>query len=365
MKYRSSFIICFLWQTLVWTTTALVNHHQVGSQSIFHPQGRAGDSAIHAKIIVPANEDERIISAPTSRREVLQGAVTAALLSTPIALSPGPAIAAAEQRCDPEDVRCQQDGTLAGEAPTGQPIPKVTNKITHVVQMIIDVGERREEAGFIRFGLYGEDCPQSTKQMLLFLTRGISSMDEETLRNSIGLEYGPVSLTESGSVPTIYSGKAVDFGVSSQAKAYAKSRGVRTAGANFVPQDRPAAISEGSTRPHNVAGLISIPYKGIGYGGISSGVSPIDEAYESAFTITADATPAFDGKRRVIGQVIDDPSMQFLSRLASLPVQKGKGSGLLPGTLAGPPLLKVRVREIGVQKVGKQDKKDSGKKKKK
>lgn len=285
-----------------------------------------------------------------------------------VLLSPAePAFAAAEQRCDAEDIRCQQDGKL-GDAPTGRPIPKVTNKITHVVQIIIDVGERREEAGFIRFGLYGEDYPKSTKEMLLFLTRGLSNMDEETLRNSIGLEYAPVTLTESGCVPTIYSGKAVDFGVPSQAKAFAKSRGVRTAGPNFVPQNRPTAIeSEGSARPHNVAGLISIPSKGIGYGGGSG--SSIDEAYESAFTITADATPTFDGKRRVIGQVIDDPSMQFLSRLASLPVQKGKGSnsnGLPAGTLSGSPLLKVRVRqEIGVQKVGDSSSKDKGAKKKK
>mmetsp|Transcript_10763 Transcript_10763/g.26021 ORF Transcript_10763/g.26021 Transcript_10763/m.26021 type:complete len:360 (-) Transcript_10763:1672-2751(-) len=358
--YRYSFITCFLLQALVSTTTALVNRHQRDSQSISCPRDAA---AVDSKIIIPA-QTESIIS--PSRREVLQGAVTAALLSTtPITLSPRPAIAASEQRCDAEDIRCQQDGKLLeGEAPTGRPIPKVTNKITHVVQMIIDVGERREEAGFIRFGLYGEDCKQSTREMLLFLTRGISSLDEETLRNSIGLEYAPVTLGESGYVPTIYSGKAVDFGVPSQAKAYAKSRGVRTAGSNFVPQNRPPAIDgEASARPHSVAGLISVPMKGIGYGG-SNGVS-IDEAYESAFTITADSTPAFDGKRRVIGQVIDDPSMQFLSRLASLPVQKGKGSGL-PGTVAGPPLLKVRVREIGVQKVGEQkDKDSSGKKKKK
>lgn len=359
---RSNIIAYFFLQAFIaTTTTALVTQRQTIKGS---PRGDS--KAIHSQSRNSPDNDDESLSA--SRREILQRAVTVTLLSTPLTLlSPGSAMAAAEQRCDAEDIRCQQDGKL-GDAPSGQPIPKVTNKITHVVQIIIDVGERREEAGFIRFGLYGEECPKSTKEMLLFLTRGLSSMDEETLRNSIGLEYAPITLTESGCVPTIYSGKAVDFGVPSQAKAFAKSRGVRTAGPNFVPQNRPPAIeSEGSARPHNVAGLISIPSKGIGYGGGSG--SSIDEAYESAFTITADATPTFDGKRRVIGQVIDDPSMQFLSRLASLPVQKGKGSnsdGLPSGTLSGSPLLKVRVRqEIGVQKVGDSSSKDKGTKKKK
>lgn len=346
-------IVFLLLQALASNTTGFVTRRQRTTS--------AQEVATRLRQASPVDDDEM---ASSSRREVLQGAARLLLTSSTLVQSPTQAGAEERGRCDAEDVRCQQDGQL-GEAPVGRPIPRVTNKITHVVQLIIDVGERREEAGFIRFGLYGEDCPQSTREMLLFLSRGITSMDGSTLENSIGLEYAPVSLTESGSVPTIYSGKAVDFGVFSQAKAYAKSRGLRTAGPNFVPQNRPPPIDgESFPRPHEVAGLISIPTKGIGYGG-PNGV-PIDEAYASAFTITADATPSLDDKKsrqRVIGQVIDDPSMQFLARLASLPVQKGKGSGI-PGAAAGPPLLKVRVREIGVQKVGDQSKDQKGKGKK-
>jgi cyclophilin family peptidyl-prolyl cis-trans isomerase len=222
----------------------------------------------------------------------------------------------------------------------------------------MDIGERREEAVFIRFGLYGDDCPSSVKQMLQFLTTGLSSMDKETLDNSIGIQTAPVSLIEGGAVPNICSGKAVDFGVPSQSKAYAKSRGLRAAGPNFVPQTPPPSlqIEDEFPRTHSVAGLVSVPAKGIGY----AGATEDDEAYSSAFLITADEVPALDKMgRRVIGQVIDAQSMQFLARLASLPVQRGK-NGIIPGQTSGPPLLKVRVRDVGVQKV--KSKKEKSKK---
>ncbi|KAL7539755.1 hypothetical protein ACHAXR_009576 [Thalassiosira sp. AJA248-18] len=269
--------------------------------------------------------------------------------------------------CDPGDARCRQNGKL-GDAPSGKPIPAVTNKITYVVQMIVDIGERREyDAGYLRFGLYGDDCPDSVKQLLLFLTRGISSMSKETLRDSIGLEYAPVTLSDGGSVQNICSGKGVDFGVPSQSKAYARSRGMRNAGPDFVPQSRPTPSLEGEAfpRPHSVAGLISVPAKGIGYGSSSAILgekSSEDEAYSSAFTITGEEASALDNtqninlRQRVIGQIIDDESMQFLDRLVNLPVQNKVGK-----VSSGPPLLKVRVREIDVQKV----KDPTGKKKKK
>ena len=282
-----------------------------------------------------------------SRRKLIRNTLQTGIVFAPLVSLPDDAFGL-EQRCDASDLRCRQDGKL-GEIPAGKPIPRVTNKITHVVQMIVDIGERREEAGFVRFGLYGNDCPTSVKQLLQFLTRGISSMDKEMLDNSIGIESAPVSLLDGGSVPTICSGTAVEFGVPSQAKSYAKSKGLRQAGPNFVPQFRPPPLSnEPFPRPHTVAGLVSIPAKGIGYGG--SGSESEDEAYSSAFLITADEAPALDKLgRRVIGQVIDNESMTFLARLASLPVQKGMG--IMSGQVSGPPLLKVRIRDIGVQKV--------------
>ena len=105
-----------------------------------------------------------------------------------------------------------------------------------------------------------------------------------------------------------------------------------------------------------MAGLISIPEQGIGY---ASSNGDVDGAFASAFLITADGNPEFDAKlrRRVIGQVIDDESMEFLARLSSLPVQKKGPNG------KGPPLLKVTILDTGVQKVGANNKESKKKKK--
>lgn len=290
----------------------------------------------------------------SSRRRILKGAIaTAGGVAAPNLLFNPSTASAAEQRCDAVDPRCGADGVLRDTIPKGKPIPRVTNKITHVVQLVIDVGERREEVGFLRFGLYGDDCPKTVRTMLEFLTPiGITGLvtekTEDLLENSIGMQTSPVSILQGGIVPEICPGNGIEFGVPSQQKAYARSRGLQMAGKNFVPQNRPEMVSltsEPSARKHDAAGLVSIPEKGIGYA-VSGG--DIDGAFSSAFLVTADANPDLDDKlhRRVIGQLIDDDSMEFLARLSSLPIQK-KGSGG-----KGPPLLKVSVLDVGVQKIG-------------
>mmetsp|Transcript_44637 Transcript_44637/g.93674 ORF Transcript_44637/g.93674 Transcript_44637/m.93674 type:complete len:370 (-) Transcript_44637:162-1271(-) len=321
-----------------------------------------------AKADVGCNESASSPFAVNTRRKWFRSIASPAAASLPYLLSSerasaaAAAAASADEKCDPGDVICRQkkyDRFMdsfqeESDAPpsTVQPIPAVTNRITYVVQMIIDIGERRDgNAGYIRFGLYGNDCPGSVKQMLLFLTRGISSMDRAALEDRLEVDSMPVSLGDgNGSVQNICSGTGIDFGVPSQSKAYSKSRGMRTAGPYFVPQNRPVPTLEGEAfpRPHSVAGLISVPAKGIGYSAASSN-SDLDEIYSSAFTITGGPVPALDKAQqqyRVIGQIIDDESMQFLDRLANLPLQKKLGkSGLTP------PLLKVRVRDVDVQKV--------------
>ena len=315
-----------------------------------------------------------------SRRQVLKDALTtvgsvAVATTTTAAIAPSSANAATEERCDATDPRCGADGVLRETRPSGKPIPKVTNKITHVVQVIIDIGERREEVGFLRFGLYGADCPRTVRTMLEFLTPiGITGAvteqqkEDSFFENSIGIQTTPVSILNGGIVPDICPGTAVEFGVPSQKKSYARSRGLREAGSNFVPQNRPEAVSldaEPSARKHDVAGLVSIPEKGIGYAtgnGNSPSAGDIDGAYGSAFLVTSEdnTSDLLDTKlhRRVIGQVIDDESMEFLARLSSLPVQK-KGSGK-----GNPPLLKVTILDVGVQKVGAAPASNNKKKKK-
>ncbi len=302
--------------------------------------------------------NESIMTDKTSRRDVIKAALSSAIVAT---LPPEASIAAQEQRCDAVDPRCGADGVLRENV--GKPIPRVTNRITHVVQLVINLGERREEVGFLRFGLYGDDCPKTVRTMLEFLTPiGITGVSkEEDLENSIGMQTATVTLLEGGIVPEICPGKAIEFGVPSQKKAFAKVRGLREAGNNFVPQNRPESVgleAEPSARKHDVAGLISIPEKGIGY---ATNSVDVDGAYANAFLITADGNPDFDAKlkRRVIGQVIDDESMEFLARISSLPIQK-KGPGG-----KGPPLIKVTVLDIGVQKVGANNSNNQSKKKKK
>lgn len=292
----------------------------------------------------------------TTRRKTFVQA--SAILATLSLMGPLPSIAA-DQRCDPGDRRCGPDGKLREDLPPGQPIPRVTNEITHVVQITYTVGERREEVGFLRLGLYGKDCPKSVVQFLKFLSSGITSMSQSQRENSIGMQSAPVGLLAGGVVPSIASSTAVEFGVPSQAKAYAAARGMRNAGPDFVPQSRPESVAgEAFPRPHDVAGLVSIPQKGIGYG---SSNGDDDTAYASAFLVTADAVPGLDSAgtktRRVIGQVIDSKSMDFLARLASLPVQKGIAGGISLTQSSGPPLLKVSVQDVGVQRVQADDNK--------
>lgn len=326
-------------------------------------------SSINSKSSLEKFEENETIaiekprSKSSRRREVLKGTITAIGSVAAPAFFSVPASDAEEQRCDAVDPRCGADGVLRDTRPSGNPIPRVTSRITHVVQLVIDIGERREEVGFLRFGLYGEDCPKSVRTMIEFLTPiGITGMvtdkNEDLLENSIGIQTSTVSILQGGIVPEITPGLEIEFGVPSQKKAYARTRGLREAGSNFVPQNRPVPVSlesEPGARKHDVAGLISIPEKGIGWN--SNG--DIDGAYASAFWVTADAnSELLDSKlrRRVIGQVIDDESMEFLARLSSLPIQK-KGPGG-----KGPPLLKVTVLDAGVQKVGPSNQKNGKKK---
>ena len=336
-------------RTSATTTTTATRGKTTHTTSSFHPHNDVRGNTISTKLFGNNINDE------TSRRILLKKTMRAgtACISIPLLQSMSPDLvlaASSDQRCDPADPRCGADGKLLSDGEEKnriKPIPRVTNKITHVVQLVVDVGERREEVGFLRFGLYGDDCPINVRAMIQFLTMiGITGVgkEQDEFENDIDVITQPVSLLFGGIVPSICPGQGVEFGVPSQNKAFAKSRGLVKAGNNFLPQSRPLSTQkELSARTHTAAGLISVPEKGIGYG---NGNGPIDEAYANAFLITAseESSELFDTKlhRRVIGQIIDNESMEFLARLASLPIQRNKGT----------PLLKVTVLDAGVQKVG-------------
>lgn len=270
-----------------------------------------------------------------------------------------------KDRCDPTDPRCGGDGKLKEGDLVGKPVPQPPPgqerpQITHVAFIEVAIG--RDEVGVLKLGLYGQDAPASVDQLISFLSAsGLSTIDpnEDQLFGKI---LSPVSLARGGVVDLIVPGLTVDLGVPSQAYAYARSKGLSKAGDSFVAQPRPKVNAGGKApisadkfpRAHDAAGLLSVPAKGLGYGG--SGFEPDDEAYESSFLITASAVPSFDnakggaGARRVVGQVLDATSMAFLERLSNLPTKRGL-KGVIPGQTAGPPLLRVSVQNVAVSKV--------------
>jgi cyclophilin family peptidyl-prolyl cis-trans isomerase len=256
----------------------------------------------------------------------------------------------AKDRCDAADPLCGADGQLRDEI-IGKPVPRPSGTtITHAVAIQLNVG--RAESGVLKLGLYGEDCPMLVQQLIAFLSpTGLTVASEKS--NSMGKMSTPVSLAVGGIVDSIVPGLTIDFGVPSQANAYARAKGMTKAGDNFAPQPRPKVdfSSDKTVRPHDTAGLVSIASNGLGYGG--TGFESDDETFESSFLITNSAVPSLDkakAGRRVVGQVLDVQSMAFLERLASLPTKKGF-KGVIPGQTSGPPLIKVTVSAVQVSAI--------------
>ena len=211
-------------------------------------------------------------------------------------------------------------------------------KITDVIELTLTVGVGSTVAtNVIRIGLYGDKCPELVKEMTDLCGRGIVTSQDLLLGAPVRLGQGFGSLT------FIRPEERLEFGIPSQKVAYAKSIRKAKAPDEFLPQPRPSGDrldrvkNEQSARLHNVAGLVSVPANGIGYGGGLLGKD--DEAYSSAFQITASSVPDMDKEgRKVIGQLIDDNSMNALARLAGSPTRK-----MLPGQNGGSPLIKVTV----------------------
>mmetsp|Transcript_12359 Transcript_12359/g.25528 ORF Transcript_12359/g.25528 Transcript_12359/m.25528 type:complete len:359 (+) Transcript_12359:60-1136(+) len=257
----------------------------------------------------------------------------------------------AKDRCDASDPNCGPDGKLRDSPLVGDQVPDPMDlSITHVVQISFAIG-RSDEDCIVRLGLYGNDVAASVEEFLNIVSpSGLKTTSDLMFENGMGVDVIPVSLTRGGIVGQIVPGKVLDVGIPLQSAAYARSKGMSNAGESFVPQPRPRELKDVPVlRKHDAAGLLSIPAKGIGYGG--SGFESEDECFESSFQITASAIPAMDKEnRRVIGQVVDAASMASLARLASLPTKKGL-KGVIPGQNSGPPLKKVVLEDIQVATV--------------
>jgi hypothetical protein len=254
-----------------------------------------------------------------------------------------------KNRCDASDPKCGIDGKLGDfEAP---PVPNLLgNSITHVVEIDFQIGRERER-GTLRIGLYGDAHPNLVRPFLdLFDERkGLAITSRLLLDDSLfGAFTSPLYFINGGALTYIYPNQRIEFGVPSQAAAYARSKGRSKAGEGFVPQPRPNKVTDdGAFRPHDCAGLFSIPSSGLGYGG--NGLESDDQAYASAFQITASSVPSMDTEgRKVIGQALDNESMALIMRLASIPTNKGI-KGVLPGLNYGPPLIKVSIEGMRIR----------------
>lgn len=263
-----------------------------------------------------------------------------------------------KDRCEPSDPRCGPGGKLLDSAPSGAAVPDIMGlEITDIVTFEFGIGTRSDaETAAIRLGLYGRDDPERAGQFLEFVTSGLRTTSSLVFENGMGVESAPVALGRGGIVSQIEPQKRLDVGIPSQANAYARSKG-KSKVDDFLAQPRPKAITNGgSARPRDVPGLLTVPARGIGYGGTA--LEPDDEAYASSFQITS---APFVGKnnndkdqQRVIGQVIDQESMANLARLVSLPTKKGF-KGVIPGQNSGPPLLKVSLTVIEVRSVPRRE----------
>jgi hypothetical protein len=229
----------------------------------------------------------------------------------------------------------------------GEKIPDTLGyAITHVVDLSFTIG--RTETLTILLGVYGNDSPDAVKQFLRFMNiPGLKTTSDLMFENGMGVDAIPVSMARGGNLGQIVPGQRLDFGVPLQSAAFARSKGMAKASDSFVPQPRPPELKDVPVlRKHDVAGLVSVPAKGLGYGG--TGFESDDECFESAFQITAASVPTMDKDRRVIGQLVDEESMTNLARLASIPTKKGF-KGVIPGQNSGPPLLKVSLNNIEIQ----------------
>ena len=362
-----------LFHVLLGTIVTILFHatNSLAWSSTITFKSRPENSVVLSAVRKDKEEEQRPAGSSSRRRDFVLGGLSSAVLTVPSVANAVRAIGGAEEdcraagncleigeldgaigwtwgakdRCEATDPRCGPGGQIMDTLPNS-PVPDTLGlDITTIVALEFSIGTRSDsEKVVLRLGLYGKQNPESEKQFVQFVTTGLKTTSDLVFENGMGVESAPVSLSRGGTLNQIQPGTRLDIGIPSQAAAYARSKG-KSKIDSFLAQPRPSKpIQEASLRQREVAGLLSIPNKGIGYGG--TGLESEDECYASSFQINS--APINDrDQQRVIGQVMDKESMIALARLAGLPTKKGF-KGVIPGQNSGPPLLKVNLSGISV-----------------
>ena len=305
-----------------------------------------------------------------------------------------------KDRCDAfSDVNCGANGQSSSVETIIPPVPSNyynsnsnsnsnnNNKVTHVVTMEITIGKSdRQSSGILKMGLYGESNKKSdnnnndnkdetlssisiaVQQFLdLCSAKGLITMPLDKMQYD-GFEFvtSPVSFVQSLTLNHIQPFQEVQFGLTSQTLTYAKynkynTRSSSTTSIPFLPQPKPSTTTTTTTTTADILDVtVTVPTTDKTITMMTPGYIQIpkslqlfgkndDEAFATYITITASSsTPTNNNNKLVIGQLMDESSMQLLTRLASSPTQKGF-KGILPGQNSGPPLVPVKVTSISIQ----------------
>ena len=218
--------------------------------------------------------DAEFITMPSSRRNFLgKAAVSAAaslVAAAPAASAVERAVGAAESkcrqegncleqgdwdgavgwnwggrdRCDATDPLCGPDGKLRDAPPSGAPVPDGRGlDVTDVVALRLKIGKTEEAV--MRIGLYGKACPASISQFLALCTSdrvgGFATTSKLLFEEGYGAYSAPLAIGRGGLLTQLFPGAKLDFGITSQAASYAKSKNQAKAGDGFLPQPRPSA----------------------------------------------------------------------------------------------------------------------------
>jgi cyclophilin family peptidyl-prolyl cis-trans isomerase len=226
--------------------------------------------------LLPASAADRITaqSVGIDNKETLSGAVGI--------------IWGGRERCDPTDPVCTAGGVETDAAASAREVPKPRAAVTERFGM--DVLIAGESVGQLKLGVYRDAAPDSCDTFSQ-LARGTLVSDPDDV---------PATLERSTAV-RVLKGREVQLGALTVPNGQLRLVSGKTRPQRFSVV--PPRNKDTNTLSHDAAGLLSVRRGGGSF----------------SFLLTPDANPALDREWIVIGQVLDNESMQILARLNSLP----------------------------------------------